>query len=147
LALLPTWHRRGFIEASKTLVTTRRAYRERLHSKNRRGYVPTLHWPVFTHSGPSAAPRDSIERLRRNVPEEYYEKLQKAATLHDLRTPTRQSGRSAIRRYRRGLLGMHRSYRGGNGVRRVARLRTPRIRGRTSAWLDRSVQAMTRKLQ
>lgn len=32
LALLPTWHHRGFIEASKTLVTTRRTYRERLHS-------------------------------------------------------------------------------------------------------------------
>jgi len=32
LALLPTWHHSGFIEASKTLVTTRRAYRERVHS-------------------------------------------------------------------------------------------------------------------
>lgn len=55
LALLPTWHRRGFIEASKTRVTICRAYRERLHSKNRRCYVPTFHWPVFTHSGPEAA--------------------------------------------------------------------------------------------
>ena len=86
------------------------------------------------------------QTLRRDVLEECYDKQQKAATLHDLRTPTRQYGRSPIRQYRRGLLGMHRRYRGGNGMRRVARLRTPRIRGRTSAWLDRSVQAMTRTL-
>ncbi|QGG73900.1 hypothetical protein [Pseudomonas syringae] len=32
LALLPAWHHRGFIEAPKTLVTTRRAYGERLHN-------------------------------------------------------------------------------------------------------------------
>lgn len=88
----------------------------------------------------------ACERLRRSVSEECYDKQQKAATLHDLRMPTRQSGRSAIRQYRRGLLEMHRRYRGGNGMRRVARVRTPRIRGRTSARLDQAVQTMTRKL-
>lgn len=66
--------------------------------------------------------------------------------MHDLRASTRQPGRSAIRQYRWRLLGMHRRYRGGNGMRRVARLRTQRIRGRTSAWLDRSIQALIRKL-
>jgi len=32
-------------------------------------------------------------------------------------------------------------------MRRVARLRTQRIRGRTSAWLDRSIQALIWKLR
>ena len=93
-----------------------------------------------------AVPKAGSERPRRNVSEAYYDKQQKAAILHDLRTPTRQSGRSAIRQYRWRLLGMHRRYRGGNGMHRVARLRTQRIRGRTSAWLDRSIQALIRKL-
>lgn len=97
-------------------------------------------------SGLIAVPKAGSERPRLNVSEAYYDKQQKASILHDLRTPTRQSGRSAIRQYRWRLLGMHRRYRGGNGMLRVARLRTQRIRGRTSAWLDRSIQALIRKL-
>lgn len=47
-------------------------------------------WPI-------AAPQGRVREAKTDVSEEYCDKQQKAATLHDLRMPTRQSGRSAIR--------------------------------------------------
>jgi len=76
-----------------------------------------------------------------------YDEQQNAGLLPDLQALTRQPSRSAIRQLRRRLLGMRRRYRSRNGMCRVARLRTKRIRGRTSARLDRSIQALIWQLR
>ena len=71
-----------------------------------------------------------------------YVQQQNAGILPDLQTLARQPRRSAITQLRRRLLGMRRRYRSRNGLGRFARLRTQRMRGRTSPRLDRSIQAL-----